>query len=95
MKPAFLSFAFLCISTLAISQTKKIAHRSHSGNSTTFSIAGPDNFGLSPAEEEKRKNQEKLLADSIAKKAIADSLARKKKIQPAPANRKPKTKSKS
>lgn len=92
MKLLVLIIAVTGISLQGFSQTKRIAHRSHSGNNSTFSIAGPDNFGETPEMNERRKKQEKLLADSIAKKAIADSIARKKSIQPAGNKKKKKTK---
>src|SRR5688572_19684193 len=37
---------FLCASAEA--QTKRIAHKSHSGSAASFRIDGPDNFGLGP-----------------------------------------------
>jgi len=59
-------------------QTKKIAHRSHSGSDASFDMDSEDNFGLYPA----YKKQEK---DSTVKKhAIAgkDSTPAKKTIPP-------------
>lgn len=79
-------------SATGFSQTKRIAHRSHSGNNGSFSIAGVHNFGLTPEMEEERKRKEKLQkakADSLMTKAVADSIA---KMNPPP---KDKIKSKS
>ena len=42
---ALVAFGAL-FNSAAFSQTKKIAHRSHSGKNTTFKIDGEDNFGL-------------------------------------------------
>ena len=68
------------LSTAGFSQTKKIAHRSHSGSNNSFTLAGPDNFGETPemiAERKKKEALEKAKADSISKKAVADSIAKK------------------
>jgi len=78
MKRFLLLFVLAGLSTVGFSQTKKIAHRSHSGSNSTFTLAGPDNFGDTPemAEARKKKELERAKADSIAKKAVADSIAR-------------------
>jgi hypothetical protein len=52
MKQLTLLIACMLASILVFSQTKRIAHRSHSGKDHTFTLFGPDNFGL-PAEKEK------------------------------------------
>lgn len=83
MKKVFLCIILVAVSSAGFSQTKKIAHRSHSGKNNTFSITGPDNFGETPEMARKRK-AEKAKADSLAKKIVADSLARITKLQPAP-----------
>lgn len=82
MKFVFVCSAMLLCSIAGFSQTKKIAHRSHSGKNSCFSLAGLDNFGETPemnADRKKREAAEKAKADSLRKKAIADSLARSKK----------------
>jgi hypothetical protein len=91
MKRLFLLFALAGLSTAGYSQTKMIAHRSHSGSNSTFTLAGPDNFGETPEMAEARKKQalEKARADSAAKKAVADSLAR---LNPRPKKIKSKNK---
>jgi len=79
MKIIALLIAMVIFSATGFSQTKKIAHRSHSGKAASFSINGADNFGDTPEMVEaakKKKEAEKLKADSLAKKAVADSLAR-------------------
>ena len=93
MKRLLLLFVLAGFSTAGFSQTKMIAHRSHSGSNSTFTLAGPDNFGETPemAAARKKKELERAKADSAAaKKAVADSLARinpktksKSKSQPA------------
>ena len=40
------SVLFLLLSLHSIGQTKRIAHKSHSGKANTFSVFGNDNFGL-------------------------------------------------
>ncbi|MEO6611416.1 MAG: hypothetical protein ABIT05_04765 [Chitinophagaceae bacterium] len=96
MKRFLLLFVLAGLSATGFSQTKMIAHRSHSGSNSTFTLAGPDNFGETPemAEARKKKELERAKADSIARKAVADSLARinqkpkkiKSKNKPATSN---------
>jgi hypothetical protein len=78
MKRFLVLFVLAGFSTAGFSQTKMIAHRSHSGSNSTFTLAGPDNFGETPemAEARKKKELERARADSAARKAVADSLAR-------------------
>jgi hypothetical protein len=84
MKPVILLIVSVAFSIACFSQTKRIAHRSHSGSNQSFSLSGEGNFGL-PSEtalkrmEEERKRreaEEKRIQDSIAK---ADKKAGKKK----------------
>ena len=84
MKNVILLVAFIGLSSVGFSQTKKIAHRSHSGKASSFSINGADNFGTTPEmEEAKRKKElERARLDSIARKAVADSLAKVNKKPP-------------
>lgn len=89
MKPAILFFALILSTSSLFAQTKKIAHRSHSGSDKTFITKGNSNFGITPEmkrEQEKQKQLEKAKKDSIAR---ADSLA---KAKPAPKSKKAKTK---
>ena len=84
MKIFLLFIAMAVFSATGFSQTKKIAHRSHSGKAASFTICGADNFGETPEMVEaakKKKEAEKLKADSLAKRAVADSLARIKSGQ--------------
>ena len=84
------------LSSAAFSQTKRIAHRSHSGSNSSFTIQAPDNFGETPEMIEaarKKKEQEKMKADSIAKRAIADSIARIPKYYKKKKNKSEKSKS--
>ncbi|MEP6701309.1 MAG: hypothetical protein ABJA85_08330 [Bacteroidota bacterium] len=78
MKKFLFLFVLVAISTAGFSQTKKIAHRSHSGKNSSFTIAGIDNFGETPemVEARKKKELERAKMDSTARKAVADSLAR-------------------
>ena len=71
--------AMLGLSQSAFSQTKWIAHRSHSGSDANFHWAeSPDNFGLHPDLERKRNkirdSLQKHSADSLRKRIITDSL---------------------
>jgi hypothetical protein len=84
MKPVFLFIVCIALSTACFSQTKRIAHRSHSGSNTSFRLAGEGNFGL-PSESalkrmvedrKKREAENKRIQDSIAK---ADKKAGKMK----------------
>ncbi len=82
MKFLIMFALILAFSATGFSQTKKIAHRSHSGSDATFSIQTPGNFGETPEMEAARKKREadKLKADSIAKRAIADSMSKIKML---------------
>ena len=82
MRLIFILAALLLISSASFSQTKRIAHRSHSGSDATFSWEqSPDNFGETP--EMKRRadslQKQRLIADSLRRKVISDSLNRVKK----------------
>lgn len=79
MKRLLLLFVLAGLTTAASSQTKKIAHRSHSGSDNSFTLAGPDNFGETPEmiAAKKKKDLEKAKTDSSKKKAVADSIAKK------------------
>lgn len=88
MKPVFLFIVCIALSTACFSQTKRIAHRSHSGSNASFTLAGEGNFGLpSPAEmkrmEEERKKRE------VENKRIQDSIAKAEKKAGKMKNKKP------
>ena len=70
MKKLIVAFAVMIGFALnASSQTKKIAHLSHSGKSSTFKIDGEDNFGTRPV-----TSKEKVTTDSnTKKKELSDS----------------------
>lgn len=82
-----LTIASLAV-TVASAQTKKVAHRSHSGAAAHFNPASAGSgFGLPDDEtvkrwQEERERREK--ADSLAAKKRADSLANKVPPQPKP-----------
>lgn len=63
MKGILVIIALLTISTTSFSQTKRIAHRSHSGANSTFAVNSIHNFGETP--EMKARWRAKL--DSINK----------------------------
>ena len=84
MRPIVVLAVLLLLSSASFSQTKRIAHRSHSGSDATFSWEqSPDNFGETP--EMKRRadslQKQRLIADSLRRKVISDSLERMKKPQ--------------
>ena len=81
MKILSLLLLMTFISLTGFSQTKRIAFRSHSGSGQHFSLTGADNFGETPEMVEARKKKEaeaKRVADSIAQRAISDSLSKLK-----------------
>ena len=57
MKQVFFLLVFTAISVIGFSQTKRIAHRSHSGKDYSFNISftGSDNFGLPVPDSNKKK----------------------------------------
>jgi hypothetical protein len=69
MKQLTLFVVLMLVSILAFSQTKRIAHRSHSGKDHTFNLFGPDNFGL-PAEKPKPKTDKKTQPKKDSLKTI-------------------------
>jgi hypothetical protein len=84
MRLIFILATLLLISSASFSQTKRIAHRSHSGSDATFSWEqSPDNFGETP--EMKRRSdslqKQRLIADSVRRKVVSDSLERIKKTK--------------
>jgi hypothetical protein len=75
MKQVVLLLVCTALSVACFSQTKRIAHRSHSGSNHSFNLAGEGNFGL-PSKDYMDKMRAK---DSIAglKKNGKDSLKTK------------------
>jgi hypothetical protein len=81
MKKILLLSAFVFISIISFSQTKRIAHRSHSGKDKSFNIAaGTDNFGLPVPDstktkiKNKNKNKTKPVKDSLPAMPAKDTL---------------------
>lgn len=67
--------------TTGFSQTKRIAHHSHSGNDSEFTASGSDNFGLSPQMErqmDSARKEKQRLDDSIKVARYRDSLKKAK-----------------
>lgn len=58
MKRWLFVLAFCACTSLAFSQTKRIAHRSHSGSDATFSLLTAEgNFGLPPSSSDTAKKK--------------------------------------
>jgi len=90
MKQAFFLLGFLAISLLSFSQTKRIAHRSHSGKDNSFVITdSPDNFGLPVPDSMKKKWTAK---DTLKLLPAKDSTKVKDSLKPAPVKEKLKVK---
>jgi hypothetical protein len=83
----------LCITFLSLAtnaQTKRIAHRSHSGIATNYALFEDDNLGLSPQMERAMARRydsiqalKFILKDSALRKQYEDSIANAKKIKNA------------
>ena len=67
--------AFLAVNAQA--QTKKIAHRSHSGKNTTLIMTTNDNFGLP---KERKADTAKAPAPTVKKKTTKRKTATRKKV---------------
>jgi hypothetical protein len=83
MKRISILACIVFLSQASDAQTKKIAHRSHSGTNKTFTAKGESNFGATP-EMIKRSDslrRERLQKDSISKARITDSLKKANKKQ--------------
>jgi hypothetical protein len=81
MKKIFFLSCFLFIAMVAFSQTKRVAHRSHSGKNNTFSVIGStDNFGLPVPDsvktktKNKNKNKTKPVKDSVPVMPVKDTI---------------------
>jgi hypothetical protein len=83
MKVLFVIIALFALSATSFSQTKRIAHRSHSGKNSTFTIKSIHNFG----ERHARQDLEKIKIDTV-KKPVVDTV-KKQTIVPV---KKPKAK---
>lgn len=55
MKKFILPALVLLLASQVQAQTKRIAHRSHSGSNASFTLNGSDNFGNPPIEWENRR----------------------------------------
>jgi hypothetical protein len=81
MKKALFLLVFTAISLLSFSQTKRIAHRSHSGTDKTFTItASADNFGLPVPDSTKKIKKDTLKS----KQVIKDTAAARDSIKTVP-----------
>jgi hypothetical protein len=78
MKPVFLFIVCIALSTACFSQTKRIAHRSHSGSNASFTLAGEGNFGL-PSEEAMKRMEADRKRREAENKRIQDSIAKAEK----------------
>ena len=76
MKKALLLGVLFTASVNVFSQTKKIAHRSHSGKNSTLILTTEDNFGL-PA---KKKNTVVVKKDTVNTKKV---IRKKKPVKKA------------
>jgi hypothetical protein len=73
MKGIFVIIALLMLSSTSFSQTKRIAHRSHSGKNSTFTVNSIHNFGEYYERIPTKDTINKLKANS-AKKSAADTV---------------------
>lgn len=91
-KLVFFLFAMIFISLPGFSQTKKIAHKSHSGSTGSFSLSGMDNFGIihkQPRSREKKDSTKKIKKDTLHKTPVKLPVKPKvKKVDPAHTRRK-------
>ncbi|HEX2628435.1 MAG TPA: hypothetical protein VHM26_05480 [Chitinophagaceae bacterium] len=78
MKPVFLLLVCIAFSAACFSQTKRIAHRSHSGSNASFTLSGEGNFGL-PSEAEMKRMAEERKKREAENKRIQDSIAKAEK----------------
>ena len=77
MKLKMLGLVLFLTGVSAHSQTMRIAHRSHSGTNSEFTMNTTEgNFGETPEMAKQRQLREQHLKDSLSKKAVADSIAR-------------------
>ncbi len=77
MKLLFSVILAALIQSTSYAQTKKIAHRSHSGSNTSFSLNSIDNFGETPEmirawEEEQLKEKTKKEQEETNKKKLKE-----------------------
>jgi hypothetical protein len=83
MKKLSFVLILMCISTICLSQTKKIAHRSHSGSNKTFSIIGAGNFGLPEHKaSDSTKKKETVRKDSTLVQTPPAKKASSRKTKP-------------
>ena len=90
MKKIFLfSFGLCVIAASASAQTKRIAHRSHSGSAATFRpTAGPDNFGIDTRYVRHLDSADRAMRDSLQKQREDSLLKVEQPVKPGrPATR--------
>lgn len=87
MKQVVLLLVCTALSVACFSQTKRIAHRSHSGSNHSFNLSGEGNFGLpSPGYMQKMRTQDSIAAlkkngkDSLKIKTPAKDSLKKQSI---------------
>ncbi len=71
------SVPVLLLCATGFAQTKKIAHKSHSGKDSELSIDGADNFGLNPSVIRNTDTAGKAKKDSIKIAKYRESLKKK------------------
>jgi 2-C-methyl-D-erythritol 4-phosphate cytidylyltransferase len=87
MKKILLLSTFVFISIISFSQTKRIAHRSHSGKDNSFNVtAGADNFGLPVPDSIKAKNKNKNKSKTKPVKDSLPAMPVKDTLKTVPAN---------
>jgi hypothetical protein len=64
--------ALLMLSTISFSQTKRIAHRSHSGKNSSFTVKGIHNFGEIHEMRARKDSLNKVKIDTV-KKPVVDT----------------------
>jgi hypothetical protein len=77
MKILFLLLAAVVLSTGAMAQTKRLAHRSHSGSHSDFNLSGNANWGV-PVPEKKKSKKHKAV---VTKKTTRVPLHRHRRIK--------------
>lgn len=85
MKQLFSIFILSILSFSLQAQTPKVAHKSHSGTSATFTVKNGNNFGLPPNYEKiiiKQKEKEQLLKEQKKIEQKGGQPLKTKEIQP-------------
>ena len=74
MKGIFVIIALLMLSIASFSQTKRIAHRSHSGKNSTFTVKSIHNFGEVPPHVLATMDSLNKLKVKSVKKPVTDTV---------------------